>query len=1262
MAARHIFRSCVFFLVVIFARCEAAVPYYGRYIGPLSRLLHSVSGDVYAVDARTLHIRDFTYDGEGPAAYFYAGNSKAVGPGGFFVRDETGSNGVLKKYNKKHITITLPEGKNLNNIRWFSVWCEEFAVNFGDIQIPRGLDFPKPQKISPLAGVHAVSSENIVIVDAQTLLIPSFSYDGEAPDAKFWVGRGQKPSPQGIRVPDENGKQTPLRRYDRKTIVLTLPGDLTIFDIGHFGVWCEAFTVDFGHVQIPASLNVPPSLKMLGVSPQSKLNCEVLSDDLAYEVRWAIAGDSIVIQLVAKLEDGEYMSFGLSGEEDRSAMIGGDVVVAWVDQSTLNGYAHDYYLDAKSQCAGTHGSCPDYSIESNAESVRLLNAALVNGYSIVTYQRPLRAHDGLDMHIVTNRSQPIIWAVGPLNSKMEVSYHSITSKGNVFIDFGRPPKWNCPIPQSDSTSDSSSSSEEVANHEPVNQSPKQRTEASVPAYKAPPPPAPAPTNGAWDIPAIQCNEPDDGVFYAQMGPTGGKRGYPAITGHVGWGIAYYINGLLIPEIHVVRGHTYSFVVEGGLNPEVPAKFHPFYITDDPVGGYQYKTPEERRKVNIYAGAELDKNGEVVPTGIGRLCNWTPDPEQPTADEFASFGAYQRTLTLVCDHGDPAVVRWTPDDQTPDTVYYQCFTHRHLGWKIHVHDDCVRGSASEPIPSILHPEEELQAKPSIQVTTRVKPDFPPQSLTSNNKIKYPNKSQFPYEFQKPPMDMKNGNNQSHIIPVTEEVEDIPETTTTKQMRLNVTYDHHDHHPPNVALVNTGHKHPPNHQGKVPMRVPYGNLRPPPNHRPMMIMRRPVTGPQVIVKPPPQHAPHMNYPMIHHQPRPVIVKKPIHRVQPRPPMMSIRPGPSPIVGPSPGTAVGPAPSPGNHHKQVYIHKFKKPIGGGMPMSEKNKAKLHPSQMIGQSAEELSTKLPIAVNTGFNPGSLVIESGFTPIINNPQVAEERVSEIEYDDDDYNNNEGVINVDGSDEQKSQTEMFEPMFIPSPLDSNAKHNKKATTEPVKKIRKPIRQVIVRKPVYDDASFRSEPDDEEAMADEKMETYYNPGSQPILTYDGKQVAGSVAPPVPPPPKTSPKGSEQLKHSPQFGPFKGEIPPPIPKKVPGNFPQLKETSRPVALPQTSELLFDKTKKEEVEVVTAQAIQEDLDTDSLKRTKRSSHHQPEHSEADPTQDHSQDDHSMHDHMQHDPTTHKQDQPDNQKTSAGSVLSAALTLTMSCVYLVL
>lgn len=81
------------------------------------------------------------------------------------------------------------------------------------------------------------------------------------------------------------------------------------------------------------------------------------------------------------------------------------------------------------------------------------------------------------------------------------------------------------------------------------------------------------------------------------------RGFKQISfyficiGHVGWGISWYINGLLIPEINVVRGQTYTFVVEGGLDPEIPAKYHPFYISNDPIGGYGYKTSEEK-EVNL----------------------------------------------------------------------------------------------------------------------------------------------------------------------------------------------------------------------------------------------------------------------------------------------------------------------------------------------------------------------------------------------------------------------------------------------------------------------------------------------------------------------------------------------------------------------------------------------------------------------------------------------------------------------------------------
>jgi len=33
-------------------------------------------------------------------------------------------------------------------------------------------------------------------------------------------------------VPDENGSLEPLRKYSEKTLVIVLPGELTIFDIG----------------------------------------------------------------------------------------------------------------------------------------------------------------------------------------------------------------------------------------------------------------------------------------------------------------------------------------------------------------------------------------------------------------------------------------------------------------------------------------------------------------------------------------------------------------------------------------------------------------------------------------------------------------------------------------------------------------------------------------------------------------------------------------------------------------------------------------------------------------------------------------------------------------------------------------------------------------------------------------------------------------------------------------------------------------------
>lgn len=45
------------------------------------------------------------------------------------------------------------------------------------------------------------------------------------------------------------------------------------------------------------------------------------------------------------------MSFGISGDTENNMMVGGDVVVAWVNRLNGKGYAQDYFLEAKSQCS-----------------------------------------------------------------------------------------------------------------------------------------------------------------------------------------------------------------------------------------------------------------------------------------------------------------------------------------------------------------------------------------------------------------------------------------------------------------------------------------------------------------------------------------------------------------------------------------------------------------------------------------------------------------------------------------------------------------------------------------------------------------------------------------------------------------------------------------------------------------------------------------------------------------------------------------------
>lgn len=132
----------------------------------------------------------------------------------------------------------------------------------------------------------------------------------------------------------------PIRKYEGETITLELPGDMTISEIDWISVYDLETNKNFGSVLIPNGLNVPPSLIKIQQHAAALPNCRQLHKD--FRVSWEVFGPAITIQLAGQVMEDEYMSFGLSGSETSSQMLGSDVVVAYIDGA--RGYATDYNI------------------------------------------------------------------------------------------------------------------------------------------------------------------------------------------------------------------------------------------------------------------------------------------------------------------------------------------------------------------------------------------------------------------------------------------------------------------------------------------------------------------------------------------------------------------------------------------------------------------------------------------------------------------------------------------------------------------------------------------------------------------------------------------------------------------------------------------------------------------------------------------------------------------------------------------------------
>ncbi|XP_018392527.1 PREDICTED: uncharacterized protein LOC108771679 [Cyphomyrmex costatus] len=627
----------------------------GKYLGKLNSYHHQVSGDVYAVDQYTLLLTSFNYDGNGADTFFWAGASNRPGPQGFIVPDEWGKTNILDRYFNKDFTLILPDNKKITDIKWFAVYDLVSQNTFGDVYIPEEFDPPTPQKISQLSKrSHNVSSEPIVILDAKTISIPQFTYDGQGVDTYFWVGLGPQPSSKGQKVPDEYGYLDSLRSYNNEDIILELPGDKTVFNIDWLSVYDVKTKSNYGSVIIPNGLNVPPSLIKVLKQTQSLPNCVQLHK--RYQIAWEIFGPQITIQLSGQVAKDEYMAFGLSGSETSSQMEGADVAIAYMDDT--RGYATDYNITAKAPCGKVLGQykgvCRD-ELLGGLDSNQLYTAVREDDINIITYRRTLISSDVGDKDFPTDKPAYVVWALGRLDkTNNEPSFHDVYPRSDVILELSRKEPENTCI-------DFTEHNRKIFPREPW-----QKTEIFDRSVR---------------------------TFKATIGPSGGKRGYQGITGKSSVGLAWYIEGALIPELYLRRGLTYNFRVHGGNNPHSADLYHPLIITDEPHGGYDTLSDLAQSKIRVLAGVELTRRGRPRPTAVGPLClSKHNGRDRRLDDNFPSFKKFNRTLVQVCESGEGGTLVISPNSSWPDLVYYHSFTHPNMGWKIHVVDSYTKNGA------------------------------------------------------------------------------------------------------------------------------------------------------------------------------------------------------------------------------------------------------------------------------------------------------------------------------------------------------------------------------------------------------------------------------------------------------------------------------------------------------------------------------------------------------------------------------------------
>ncbi|XP_064398268.1 protein Skeletor, isoforms B/C-like isoform X4 [Halichondria panicea] len=528
-------------------------------------------------------------------------------------------------------------------------------------------------------GAHNVRGR-VRLLNAKTIQLENFSFDGRGFEVFAYYYRPGDPvlSSGGgsiIPVPGSNnadGRFNLGRSYNDDVLLLPLPDGVDACDISTLTIWCRPATAIFNRVTLTRSVFMsddevggastcalkPENIEVPLVTPLN--NCMFLDPSLRLKWRVDREQSNVMFQLCGCLSSNpdvnQYMGFGVSGSDSSTLMVGGDPTITWVDSSSQPN-ARDYHLSAYTQCVTDQGACPD-TVRGCTDDATLVSGFRDDTQQCVTFTRPFTPTDvGVcDRPLDPDNTQLyIVWGVGGLGSTAFRHFLRAQATDSP-LHLGRTPLDSC---------------------------------------------------GTTPISCTTCSPyvgqriiaRDNTTFRAVIGPSGNNRGYTSIAGLPSWGIAWYLNGILIPELVVQRGSTYTFIVEGGENPSVESAYHPLYITSSMTGS-RISDSNIRNTEVVYAGFTGDQE-----TAVGRLCELVETPSAlASRTSCQDLDDYLSKLEdgSGCSQGQAGTLSWTPDENTPDTVYYQCATHKNLGWRIRVINE------GDPIPAGATPTHTVTA--------------------------------------------------------------------------------------------------------------------------------------------------------------------------------------------------------------------------------------------------------------------------------------------------------------------------------------------------------------------------------------------------------------------------------------------------------------------------------------------------------------------------------------------------------------------------